>query len=288
MSISEYYDTWAAYTNNLALKIRDILHHLELPSTEILVLVSTLVSAFAGAAGAQWISERRRYKDNLEREFRLNNAAIVITFNIANSLFTFKKQLCKPMHDTFKKQIEELNRHRNKNHSGGDIFDFQASLTKFDPPLFPFDQLEKILLGNVNLDQVTLTFFFQLKGSAQILTDAARARNQWIDSFQSRKQKDASYIASLYFGIPDPLGHQDTTHPDLVDGIYDTNDSCIFFSTKLAELLVDHGELIKRRAKKKKWKIININWNESLKYNLLPDDNEFLSWANMIEKGPKS
>ena len=57
-----------------------------------IVIISTLVAAFAGAYGAQYIVERNRKKEVFLKEIRNTNAAIAVAFTISNSFLSLKQQ----------------------------------------------------------------------------------------------------------------------------------------------------------------------------------------------------
>jgi len=54
-------------------------------------IAGSLAGAFAGAYGAQRIAERAKYRDQLLKEMRDTNAAIMVAFGVFNTLFSIKK-----------------------------------------------------------------------------------------------------------------------------------------------------------------------------------------------------
>src|SRR5690349_16473622 len=55
-------------------------------------LVGALAGAFAGARAAQVIAERSKLRDEISKQIRDTNAAMVVSFTIANSVLALKKQ----------------------------------------------------------------------------------------------------------------------------------------------------------------------------------------------------
>ena len=57
-----------------------------------LTLIGTFFAAFAGAYGAHTIIERNRRREEWQRELRITNAAIMVSFEICNSFLALKGQ----------------------------------------------------------------------------------------------------------------------------------------------------------------------------------------------------
>ncbi len=57
-----------------------------------LTLIGTISAAFAGAYGAHWIIERNKRREEWQRELRITNAAIMVSFEICNSFLSLKIQ----------------------------------------------------------------------------------------------------------------------------------------------------------------------------------------------------
>jgi hypothetical protein len=68
------------------------------------IVATSMIGAFAGAYGGQWIVEKSKDKENAIKELRNINAAIVIAFSICESYIGLKHQIIGPLKKNFEEQ----------------------------------------------------------------------------------------------------------------------------------------------------------------------------------------
>jgi hypothetical protein len=85
-------------------------------------IAGSLAGAFGGAYAAQRIAEKSRDKNEVLKEIRNTNAAIIVAFSICNTLISAKKQHVRALKAGFDNLKTELS---NRQPLGG-VFSFQA------------------------------------------------------------------------------------------------------------------------------------------------------------------
>lgn len=216
------------------------------------LLESTAVSFFgalagagAGAWGAQRVIERTRRKEELLREIRNTNAAVMVAFTIANTALGMKSQLVKPMVDRFRADLERLKIHLSAPQPMGAPkakFTFQADLQGFLAPSFPVDTLKTLVFDRISAYGKALSLVPLIENASIGLSRSIKERRVLIADFKNHPMDDA--WALRYFGEKSPSGQTHREFADLTDVIASYTDDVIYFTGSLVEELVAHGQLL--------------------------------------------
>src|SRR5688572_11106793 len=103
--------------------------------------VGGLTGAFGGALGAQHIAERARRREDMLRELRLTNAAIMASFSICNSALVVKDQHVQPMFTRFEKDKADLGEFYRRRAAGelppDTQYEFAADMRAFPALVLP-------------------------------------------------------------------------------------------------------------------------------------------------------
>ena len=160
------------------------------------------------------------------------NSAIIAAFTTANMALTVKKQLIKPMHDQFKKDLERFEgfeERRNANSSSiGETFHFIADLQDFDTPPFPIQLLTHTLFNAVDTESRALSAAAFLEASYSGLKNMMNKRRLLIDQFRASHLTGEKF--AYYFGLEMPSGDRQKEYSDAIDGIMSYINDVIFLA----------------------------------------------------------
>jgi hypothetical protein len=125
-----------------------------LESNFTIALIGSLSGAFGGAIAAQRVIERTKRREVLLSEFRNNNAAIVVSLSICNSILSLKKQHSLPLYEKFKADqaaIEKFNENAFLGNLAGEkIFQYEADFKIFSAPSIPIDTLKDLVFNKIS------------------------------------------------------------------------------------------------------------------------------------------
>ena len=249
---------------------------------------TSLIGAFAGAYGGQYIVERIKNRENLLAEIRNTNAAIMMAFDICNSYLSLKKQHVKTLKENHDRHVQDLNQFHAERKQGtiadDVVFRFQADFQSLETMLVPIGVLQKLIFEKISLNGRPLNLTATLIRTIQSLNNSIQKRNQLIELYKANSPIPDEVLATHYFGLPDKNGHIDNIYPSCVQFIYEQTDDCIFFSKLLCEDLVTHGEQLKKKFGKKSPKINKPDFQKAVDAGLMPDKNKYSDWKTMFVK----
>ena len=264
-----------------------------------LTLIGTSVAAFAGVLGAHFILERFKLKDQLLRELRNTNAAIMISFEICNSMLALKNQYVKQLGVSYQEaktafDAFQVRRHENKI-SRGEFFELQTDFLTLNPMLMPSEILLKQVFEETSPGARALTLTNTLVRSIDSLNRSVSQRNELIETWKL-KPKPANQaelpqyhdrLVEFYFGLRDPAGHIDQSYPNSVEAICSLTDDCIQFSSMLCSDLVEYAQKLKKRLGNKAPNVNTPNFDDAYKKDLMPDEGNYKDWTKMFVKHDK-
>ena len=262
-------------------------------SNFFVAFVSACAGAFGGALGAQFISEKSRCKEDLQKEIRNTNSAIMVAFGICNSYLMLKDKIVNPIKATFDRQKLDLaafDKETGTVLSGENpVFKFQADFRTITPLSIRTDLVRTLAFEKISLNGRPLALVDVLTQTIFSLHTLIEKRNKLIENYLLRRSLSDQVLVQRYFGQPDDDGHVDTNYPDSLEGIYSLTDECIFFSKLLCDDLTAHGEKLAERYKKtiskKDVPIINqVNFEKSEREGLFPDPVSFADWTTRFVK----
>ncbi len=241
-----------------------------------ITITSTFVAAFAGAYGAQSIAENNRKKNNLLKEIRNTNAAIMALHGICERCFDLKTQHVVSLKKLFDEQKADAIRLL---HSGS-LFKLEADLRALYPLTLPVEIVEKHLFEQISANAKTLAATSTLIGAVHSLNESINKRSVLIQEYKEKGLPSRSDFIYLYFGIEDEHGNRDTSFSDTIDAIYNQTDDCIFFSSLMCAELSKHGIRKKKELGDSSVNINTINFNDAEELGLMPDSKNYADWLN--------
>lgn len=251
--------------------------------------VGSFAGAFAGALGAQRIAERSKGRDDLRREIRNVNAAIMVAFDVCNTLLSVKKQYVKDLRDTYDAHKREFIAHCEKRQQQEPLapFEIRANLMTLSLPPMPIDVLQTLIFERLFIGGRPLVLTTALDRTVDGLTASFEARNRFIESFK-QNPPNTNRLITLYFGLPFE-GGVNTDYPSFVEAIYSQTDDGIYYSKRLADDLVEYGEKCADTFKERfGLGAPNINkpvWKDA--GDLMPEEDAYADWARIFVKAPE-
>ncbi len=259
-------------------------------SNFFVALVASAAGAFAGAYTAQRIAERSKVRDELVKEIRHTNAAIMLSFNICNSMLALKKQHVKRLKETFdSSKNEALAYLRDKNRPANMAFAFKADLGSLPTPSRqPTDALQRQVFDNLSAGGRPLSLVTALIDVVGLLSGVIEKRNQLIERFRATSAETNPDFPSLYFGLPYGGGNVNLEYATSVDAIYSYTDDAIFFSHLLCQDLNEHGNLVlatlKKRFRGATPKVNKGDFAKSFEAGLMPPAEAYADWTDAFVK----
>lgn len=251
---------------------------------------TSIAGAFAGAYGAQVISERGKFREQLLNEIRSVNTAIMVTFGICNSLITIKKQHVKRLkenHDSDKARIIEAHEKTLRNElPPGTVTRFSADFQTLSLTILPIEILQQIVFQKLSLNGRPIALATTLGQTLHSLGMSMEKRNQLIEIYKGSELTQDQLII-LYFGLPHGGGYINNDYPSSVDAIYSQTDDGIKFAELLCADLVKHGEDLAKVFKKKFGagapRINKPEWDLAKDAGLMPTDDNYKDWFTTFQ-----
>lgn len=207
-------------------------------------LLGSLAGAFAGAMAAQRIAERSKRREELLKEIRSTNSAIMVAGAICNTVIAAKTQHVKPLWDAFKaaeRELKEFERQRETQQEQENMhFHYVADLRLFPCPTLPISILQDLVFNRLTVFGRSLSAVSTLSQSIIEMKNAYAKREEIILSFRNGSVPEGKQ-AHHYFGMPLSASVTNREHPDIISAMSEYTDDCIFFSSLLCEDLTAHG-----------------------------------------------
>jgi hypothetical protein len=260
-----------------------------LGSTFSVSFISALAGAAGGALGAQRVIERMKRKDELLKELRNTNAAIMVAFTITNTTLAMKKQLVKPMQDRFNTDLAAFVQYRSERTSGmkqgNTPFTIQADIKTFLPPVIPTETLKTLIYERISAHGKPLSLVSLVEGAAVGLANSLEERRRLIAELKSVSPTDSEWIYR-YLGERSPAGQTHREYADLTEVISSYTNDLLYFSAALATELVKHGEAVRSAFTEKYGKgapnVSSPDFSGPRKTGLFPPESDYGSWSQWI------
>jgi hypothetical protein len=254
-------------------------------------IAGSLAGAFAGAVAAQRIADKTRNKDEVLKEIRATNAAIMMAFGICNSILLAKKQHISSLRENFNQHRVAARAAIAAQQAGhGQVFDFRADFRTLDILRLPLNLLQTLVFEKLSVQGRPILLLTTLDQTVKGLNESIGKRNELTETFKAKSLPSSSpELLALYFGFPFQ-GRIDQQYSDLIEAIYTQADNAIWFSAKLCSDLSAHGDQLSATFKKKFGKgaprIHKPDFAKASEGNLMPSDDDYADWLSMFARRP--
>ncbi|WLG70030.1 hypothetical protein [Pseudomonas brassicacearum] len=265
-----------------------LLPHLNL-STEHVALLTSIVGALAGAGIGAWaaghISEKNKTRDQLTKEIRDTNAAIMLALGVMNAGIGLKRQHIKPLKESYDEQREKVKRIIAEMAKGQQQIDFpQINLIQLPEIAPPVIYLQEIVLSRLSTAGRALASVTQLTDAVSNLNVMLKQRNELIRKMKNGEFPVGAKKEHLCFGLRYGNGETNEEYHDSVQGISSYTDDIIFFGSELCLDLLEHADLLVGRFKKRlRGPVPEINKIDLSKARLdgwIPDGEGYKNWTS--------
>ena len=258
-------------------------------------LVGALAGAYFGARSAQRVAERGKVRDELTKEIRNVNAAIALSFGIANSMLALKKQhvaALKNDYDTERQRHEDyLAKRKTGQIQGNSPFVLKADFKTMPAVTHPLPVLQDIVFGRLSAVGRPLNLVASLGEVVENLNTSIAQRNELIEMFKTGRFPPGASIADMYLALPYGGGHVNQQYPDLVNAISSYTEHAIFFTHLLCKDLREYGsevaETFKKRFKYSTPRVTEVDFKQVEASGQLPSADEYKTWFTAFQKLPK-
>lgn len=256
-------------------------------------IAGSLAGAFAGAVAAQRIADKTRNKDELLKELRATNAAIMTAFGICNTILSAKKQHISSLREAFNQGRVAARAALAAQQAGrGGVFDFHTDFRVLQILSLPLNLLQTQVFEKLSVQGRSILLLTTLGQTVTGLNDSIRKRNELIETFKARSlPSSSSELLALYFGFPFQE-RIDQQYSNSIEAIYRQADDAIWFSARLCSDLGEHGDQLLAKFKKRFGKgapnIHKPDFAKATEGNLMPSDDDYADWLSMFVKRPAS
>lgn len=262
-------------------------------SAFVLALVSAFAGAFAGALGAQRIAERSKRRDDLVREIRNTNAAIIMAVTTANGAIALQKQHVQPLHQHFtaqKRKATEAIAQAAQGH-GPTWNHVQADLQLFPGPEAPVEALKEIVFHRLSAYGRALALVAVLEQTVIGLKATIAMRERFVAHFATGQMSEAEFYVR-YLGLTDSAGNTRNEYADSVEAISSYTYDMAFFSALLADDLIEHGTKVRekfvKQFKKGAPRISTVDFTVPREKGLIPPQDNYADWLRGFTQQPRA
>jgi hypothetical protein len=255
-----------------------------LNSNFVLALLASMAGAYFGATAAQKVIQRTKKKEELERELRYANSVIALAVTVCNMALGLKRQIVKPLVDTYKQEQERFEKHHQIS-VGQSTFNYSADFQNFGGPSLPIKSLKDILFKDVNATNRALSAVAFLDESASGLIEMLSKRRDLIEDFK-RGDYTSEQLAFHYFGLKMPSGNTYREYSDSIHGMEDYLDNVIFFSKLISEDIEKYSQGLKEREKliPSDFSINGSDFSVPEEMGLIPSEESYSDWLSGFDK----
>jgi hypothetical protein len=248
-------------------------------------LISSLVGAGVGAFTAQWIAARNKSHDDLLREIRSANSACAMAYSITDSFITVKKDIVKPLADTFAQQRSNAEIAR-KNFIPGVSGPIGVSmdLQTFNMLRTPISHLQDIVFKNISAPVRAVNVVAVLDRTILEIETFHKERNGLCDEFRER-----GVNPDQYFGFATDKG-ADQRYSSVLHNLTQYTDDAIYFSRLLGDDLRTYANGLKALLpyKQKARAPVITSADFSKEAAMLPDPAKYKDYETMFVRIPSS
>lgn len=256
-----------------------------LNSNFAIAFFGALAGTFAGAVGAQRVIERSKIREELLKELRNTNAAIMVSATICNIVLRLKSQIVKPLCEKFMQDRTAfqavLAQSRTDQNPGASQFRFDADLTSFPAPVLKIQTLSDLVFDRISAYGKILSLVSMIEDAATGLSSAVATRETLIAGFW-QKGLPPDVMALHYFGEQTSSGDRQGHYADTLDVIQSYSNDLIFFSSQLCANLIQHGNSQRKAFEKSFGKgapvVTEVDFSGPKNAGLFPPDSDYASW----------
>lgn len=258
------------------------------------VLFTTIVGALAGAGIGAWaagyISEKNKTREQLTKEIRDTNAAIVLALGVMNCGVSLKKQHVKALKVDYDEQRKKCREIIVKMAAGQPQTEFpRINLLELQEVAPPVAHLQEIVLSRLSTAGRALASVTALTDAVINLNTALKRRNELITRFKNKDFPPGARKEHLCFGLRYGDGETNEEYADSITGISLYTDDIIFFGSELCADLGEHAELLVERYKRRRLggqtpEVNRVDLSGAREAGWIPAPEAYEAWTSGFQK----
>jgi hypothetical protein len=229
---------------------------------------AALFGALAGALSAHSISTRAETRKRLREEIAGVNSAIALANTISNAFVSMKRQNVRGMAALYKRSFDEFIAVQITPPVVPTEIAVIFDIRTLTMPLTSISELRKTLLERVPTAGAAISISVVLHQCISSLADILVARENVLALLHAMNVEDRTLA---YFGLRTADGHIDERYPDLLNATISFVDDGIYFPILLCEVLVTHGERLRKAYGKGAPEVKPIIYKAVTEAGLMPD-----------------
>lgn len=255
-------------------------------------VVGALAGAGIGAWAAGYISERNKVREQLTKEIRDANAAIVLSLGVMNCGIALKKQHVKGLKEDYDAQRSKCRDIIAKMAAGHPQTEIpQINLLELQEIAPPVAHLQDIVLSRLSTVGRALSAATALTDAVVNLNIILTRRNGLITRFKNNDFPPGASKEHFCFGLRYGNGQTNEEYGDSVNGISLYTDDVIFFGCVLCEDLIEHAKLLVERFDKKRLggktpEVNGVDLSGARVAGWIPDAEAYEPWTSGFKKRP--
>jgi hypothetical protein len=255
--------------------------------------VTSLAGAFAGAYGAQKIALRSKIRDEVVKEIKETNSAIMLALTITNLGIALKRQHIQRMVKAYQAELKRADEHQERARNGKSDpetpFILSTDLTTLQIISPPIKYLEEIVLGKLSTAGRFVAAAMALSDAVTNLNEALQKRNDLIENYKMNRIPKGTNIQQLYLGWTYDGDSHNKDYGSTMSAIDLYLGDVIFFGKILYEELQQHGQKISTKNKKHlrgaPSTVMTVDFSEANDLGLIPDAEQYKDWTSgFVEK----
>jgi hypothetical protein len=236
-----------------------------------------LAGASAGAWAAQRIAARNKLQEELLKEIRSTNSALLLGQAIFNVGLGSKVEGALPLKTAYDEEVQIFKENTDDFH---DKLKGPVNLEKITCATMPISALHPLVLTEISSSAGAVRALLHLKIAIDSHLEALAHRNGIIDIFINNRIPKGLRFEDMYFGEPrNGVTHRE--YADSIRDIYKSADDILFYSKKMCEHLHHHAtELSGKYKKLSKNKVIigKLVIDSNINPSLIPGDESYAKW----------
>jgi hypothetical protein len=252
--------------------------------TVFIPVASALTGACIGAFASQFIAARNKERDELLREVRSANAACTMAYSITDSFITVKKDIVKPLVDSFAAQRQRFEVARRNFIPGVSApVDVHFDLQTFTLVRTPVGHLQDIVFKGISAPVRAITVMAVLDRTITGLESFHKERNTVCDEHRIKGMD-----ADAYFGFQTDKG-ADERYSSTLRNMSMYTDDAIYLSKLLADDLRAYALGLKQelpqRLKDRAPTITSADFSKAA--DMIPSAEKYKDYETMFVMNPK-
>lgn len=257
------------------------------------LLLTTIIGVLAGTVIGAWVAgyikEKNKIREQITKEIRDTNTAIVLALAITKCAINLKRKHNKSLEENYYSArgrnfeiIARVQAGLPQNEAA------QINLVKLDPIAPPTPLLLDIVFSRISASGRSLTVVSELNDAITNLNTVLKTRSELIAKFKKNDLLPHVTEEYFYLGLRHTNGQTDEEYLDSIVGISNYTNDVIFFGSILCDDLRDHAKLLVTSFNKKRLgtppDIKEFDLSVALEEGWIPSSENYETWTTNFRK----